>query len=336
MMRIGKRIRERIGWLRRRHALRIAVKEALDTLPTAVCYFHPSGTVKLCNRAMEALFRTITGRDLQSFGELQKALAHCNSASGIVRDGNVYLFPDGRAWQYSAGEVRTADGSTYTEAVFSDVTALYQKRQELQKQSVELKKMYRELQKLSENARKAAAEQEILNLKSRLHDQMNMGAAAIRQILRQHTASAENAAAVTQFRRAIQILQEESAPPEDDFAEFVRDAAVSGIQVRITGNLPASEPIMGLLLPVLREACVNAARHADATVLAVSAEQRPDAVIVRITNDGRPPAGEVVPRGGLADGMQRITEAGGRMEIRSQPAFLLTVMLPVCTEKITE
>ena len=89
MMRIGKRIRERIGWLRRRHALRIAVKEALDTLPTAVCYFHPSGTVKLCNRAMEDLFRTITGRDLQSFGELQKALAHCNSASGIVRDGNV-------------------------------------------------------------------------------------------------------------------------------------------------------------------------------------------------------------------------------------------------------
>ncbi len=319
--------------LRDRYELRTAVKEALDTLPTAVCYFNPSGTVKLCNTVMYDLFRKIAQSDLQSFDELKEALDGCDKSTGIVRDGNVFLFPDGRAWQYSAEKVKTADGKVYTEAVFSDVTELYEKRQELKRQSRELKKMYRELKILSENVQEAAREQEILNMKSRLHDQMNMGVAAIRQVLRQNTTSEENAAAITQFRRATQVLQEENAYPQDDLTEFIRDAAVSGIQVKITGNLPETEETLHLLLPVMREACVNAARHADATMLYVAVEQSRDAVTLRMTNDGKPPEEEITPRGGLVDLGKVIAEAGGRMEFRSQPAFTLTVTLPVCEQK---
>lgn len=310
-MRMGK-IAER---LRDRYELRTAVKEALDTLPTAVCYFNLSGTIKLCNTLMYDLFRKIAQSDLQSFGELKEALDGCDKSTGIVRDGNVFLFPDGKAWQYSAEEVKIADGKVYTEAVFSNVTELYEKRQELKRQSRELKKMYQELKILSENVQEAAREQEILNMKSRLHDQMNMGVAAIRQVLRQNTTSEEN------------------AYPQDDVTEFIRDAAVSGIQVKITGDLPETESTLHLLLPIMREACVNAARHADATMLCVAVEQSPDTVTLRMTNDGRQPEGEITPRGGLVDLDKVIREAGGRIEFRSQPAFALTVTLPVCKQK---
>lgn len=54
-MNVGKIARR----LKEKYELRVAVKEALDTLPTAVCYFTPSGTVKLCNTAMYDLFRKI-------------------------------------------------------------------------------------------------------------------------------------------------------------------------------------------------------------------------------------------------------------------------------------
>ena len=321
------------GRLKDKYALRTAVKEALDTLPAAVCYFNPSGTVKLCNTVMYDLFRKIAQSDLQSFNELKEALDGCDKSTGIVRDGNVFLFPDGRAWQYSAEEVRTADGKVYTETVFSDVTELYEKRRELKQQSGELKKMYQELKNLSENVQEAAREQEILNLKSRLHDQMNMGVAAIRQMLRQNSISEENAAAVVQFRRAIQVLQEENAYSQDDVAEFIRDAAVSGIQVKITGDLPKSEEVLHLLLPVMREACVNAARHANAARLYVTAEQSMDAVTLRMTNDGRQPEEEITPRGGLIDLGRMIARAGGRINFQSQPVFALTVTLPVPKQK---
>lgn len=319
--------------LKDRYELRVAVKEALDTLPAAVCYFTPSGTVKLCNRAMYALFRRITQSDLQSFYELKEALEGCDQSTGIIREGNVFLFPDGKAWQYSAEEVKTTDGKVYIEAVFSDVTELHEKRQELKRQSRELKKMYRELKLLSENVQEATREQEILNMKSRLHDQMNMGVAAIRQMLRQNTTSEENAAAVTQFRRAIQVLQEENAYPQDDVTEFMRDAAVSGMEVKITGKLPEKEELIHLLLPVMREACVNAARHADAATLYIRAEQSGDAVTLRMTNDGKQPKGEIMPRGGLADLEKMLAEAGGTMQIQSQPVFMLTVTLPVGRQK---
>lgn len=326
-------LKELAGRIKKKHALRWAVKEALDTLPSAVCYFTAVGNVKLCNTAMYDLIRKITQNDLQTLDELNEALDSCNQNTGVIREGNLFLFPDGHAWQYSVDKVTAADGRIYTEAVLSDVTELYEKRQKLQRQSRELKKMYRELKILSANVLEMTREEEILNLKSRLHDQMNMGVAAIRQILRQNTTSEENAAAIAQFRRAIQVLQEENAYPQDDIAEFIRDAEVSGIRVEITGDFPEEKEVLHLLLPVLREACVNAARHADASVLYITAERKSNAMRLLLTNDGRQPQQEVIPRGGLVDLGRMLAEAGGKIEIQSQPQFLLTVTLPIGTEK---
>ena len=326
-------LKELAGRIKKKHALRWAVKEALDTLPSAVCYFTAAGNVKLCNTAMYDLIRKITQNDLQTLDELNEALDSCNQNTGVIREGNLFLFPDGHAWQYSVDKVTAADGRIYTEAVLSDVTELYEKRQKLQRQLRELKKMYRELKILSANVLEMTREEEILNLKSRLHDQMNMGVAAIRQILRQNTTSEENAAAIAQFRRAIQVLQEENAYPQDDIAEFIRDAEVSGIKVEITGDFPEEKEVLHLLLPVLREACVNAARHADASVLYITAERKSNAMRLLLTNDGRQPQQEVIPRGGLVDLGRMLAEAGGKIEIQSQPQFLLTVTLPIGTEK---
>ena len=51
--------RKAIEKIKAKHDLRNAVKEALDTLPSAVCYFTPAGTIKLCNTAMYMLNQTV-------------------------------------------------------------------------------------------------------------------------------------------------------------------------------------------------------------------------------------------------------------------------------------
>ena len=317
---------------RRRDAYlgRNCVKQAMDLFPCAVCYFAPSGDVKLCNLQMHRLFHQLAKRELQTLNDLTQALDECGGKSGIVRLSDVrqtYLFPDGTVWRYSQGEI-TADGRTYTEALFADVTELYEKNLELHRQTAELQRIAGELRQLSENAQTLAEERETLIAKTKLHDSMGSGLLAVRRILRQKTNSLENAAAVRQFRRAVEVLQEENSSPQYDVAEFVRDAAVSGIRVEITGELPKEQELLRLILPILREACVNAARHTDATALYVAAEQTADSFVLRIRNDGRQPEGEVIPRGGLADLRKRMTGAGGRLEIQSQPVFVLTVTLP--------
>ena len=316
--------------IRHQYALRTAVKEALDTLPAAVCYFNSSGSVKLCNAVMYRLFRKMAQSDLQSYQELKSALDGCDSSTGIVRDGNVFLFPDGSVWKYSEAPVKTEYGEIYIETVFSNVTELYERRQELKRQSKELKKMYEELKNLSDHMKEAAREQEILNMKSRLHDQMNLGVTAIRQMLRSGTASSENSAAVVQFRRAIQVLQEENSCPQEGLTEFIHDAAVSGIHVKITGQMPKERETLELFLKIMREACVNAARHADATKLFVEVERGQGWHMLRVTNDGRPPEEATAPRGGLADLERLVVKEDGRMEICWHPSFVLTVRLPDC------
>lgn len=311
------------------HLGRNCVKQAMDMFPCAVCYFAPSGDIKLCNLQMHRLFHRLAQKELQTLDDLTQALGECDEKSGIIRLSEVrqtYLFPDGKVWRYSQNEV-AANGKTYTEALFADVTELYEKNLELHRQTAQLQKIAEELRQLSANAQTLAEERETLVAKSKLHDLMGSGLLAIRQILRQKTTSEENTAAVAQFRRAVGILQEENIRPQYDIAEFIRDAAVSGIRVEITGELPKEERLR-LILPLLREACVNAARHADATELYAAAEQTADAYILRIKNNGRQPEAEVVPRGGLADFGKRIEEAGGSMEIQSRPVFMLKVTLP--------
>ena len=337
---IGYLIYEAIMRYRKRdaHLSRNCVKQAMDLFPCAVCYFAPSGEVKLCNLQMHRLFHRLAQKELQNLDDLTQTLGGCDDKSGVILLSDVrqtYLFPDGTVWRYAQSEI-VAKGVTYTEALFSDVTELYEKNLELHRQTAQLQTIAQEPKRLSDNVQTLAEERETLVVKSKLHDLMGSGLLAIRQILRQKTTSAENAAAVMQFRRAVGILQAENVRPQYDAAAFIRDAALSGIRVEITGALPKEKRLLRLLLPMLREACVNAARHADATTLYVAALQTERAVTLRITNDGNPPAGEVVPRGGLAVFGRRIAAAGGRMEIRSQPAFMLTVTLPTETQENRE
>ena len=313
------------------HLGRNCIKQAMDRFPCAVCYFSPSGDVKLCNLQMHRLFHRLAQKELQTLADLTQALGDCDERSGIIRLSDVrqtYLFPDGKVWRYAQSEI-TANGKVYTEALFADVTELYEKNLELHRQTAQLQKISGELKQLSENVQTLAEERETLTAKTKLHDSMGSGLLAVRRILQQKTDSTENDAAVMQFRRAVAVLQEENSSPQYDVTEFIRNAAVSGIRVDITGELPKEKAPLRLILPILREACVNAARHADATALYVAAEQTAGAYVLRIQNDGRQPEDEVVPRGGLADLGKRMAEVGGSMDIQSQPDFVLTVTLPM-------
>lgn len=64
---------------------RDSVKQAFDLLPSGICYFSPSGAVKLCNMQMHRLFRTLAQSDLQTLDELNDALENCDSCSDIIR-----------------------------------------------------------------------------------------------------------------------------------------------------------------------------------------------------------------------------------------------------------
>ena len=221
---------------------RDSVKQALDMLPSGICYFTPSGSVKLCNRQMDSLFRTIAQSDLQTLAELQDALSDCDACSGIIcfsKERQTYLFPDGKAWRYRQTEVKDSDGALYTEAVFSDITELYNKNLELKAQIKRLKSISRELKWLSDNALILTREKEVLSAKTKLHDDMGAGLIAIRHILN-NNGTQEAATAVDVFRRAVSAIKYDNAYPRghSELDRFLQDAEAIGIKVDLSGELP--------------------------------------------------------------------------------------------------
>ena len=319
--------------LRRQALGRDSIKQALDMLPSGICYFAPSGRVKLCNRQMNSLFHTISQGDLQTLAELQDALSDCDACSGVIRlswERQTYLFPDGKAWRYRQSEVKASDGATYTEAVFSDITELYNKNLELKAQIKRLNAISRELKWLSDNALILTREKEVLSAKTKLHDDMGAGLIAIRHILH-HNRTEEEANAMDLFRQAVSAIKYDNAYPRgrSELDRFLHDAEAIGIKVNLSGDLPEQEELRHVMILAMRECLTNSVRHAGATTIHITAEKKGDSVSVKITNDGRSPETEVVPKGGLHNLYRHIIDFGGTMEIQSKPSFALTVVLPV-------
>ena len=312
---------------------RDSIKQALDMLPSGICYFTPSGSVKLCNRQMHSLFRTIAQSDIQTLAELQDALSGCDACSGVIclsKEMQTYLFPDGKAWRYRQTGVKASDGAWFTEAVFSDVTELYQKSLELKAQIKQLNAISRELKWLSDNALILTREKEVLSAKTKLHDDMGAGLIAIRHILH-HNRTEEEANAMDLFRQAVSAIKYDNAYPRgrSELDRFLHDAEAIGIKVNLSGDLPEQEELRHVMILAMRECLTNSVRHAGATTIHITAEKKGDSVSVKITNDGRSPETEVVPKGGLHNLYRHIIDFGGTMEIQSKPSFALTVVLPV-------
>ena len=303
-----------------------SVKEALDNLPSGVCFFDKNGTVTLCNHQMYRVFFALTGRDLQSLPELQELLA---------RDPEVFLLEDGHAWRFARERITTRDGTAYTQVTASDVTELYRRQKELEEDNQKLEEDAERIRRLSANIISLIREEEILSMKMRVHDDIGRSVIATRQFLRQGKPMEE--LDLTEWRNAVRLLKHENEQPEeqDAVAELMNAAFGIGIRVSFDGTFPENGAVKELFLSVIRECMTNAVRHAGAKELYVRFAGSGHTASVSVTNSGAVPNGEIVEGGGLTSLRILVKKSGGTMEVKTVPGFELTATVPVGEEKTT-
>ncbi len=307
-----------------RRGLNHSVKEAFDHLPIGVCFFDKSGTVTLCNYQMHRVFFRLTGRDLQSLPELQELLA-----SGP----DVFWLDEGYVWRFSEERITTQDGTAYTQVTASDVTELYLRKKELEDDNEKLKADAERIRRLSANILSLIREEEILNMKMRVHDDIGRSVIATRQFLQQGKPMSE--LNLTAWKKAVRLLKHENEQPEeqDAVAELVSGAFGLGIRVSFDGAFPEDAAVKTLFLSVIRECMTNAVRHAGAKALFVHLECGDGTACVRVTNSGAVPRGEIVEGGGLTSLRILVQKCGGMMEVKTVPGFEVTVSVPISKEE---
>lgn len=189
--------------------------------------------------------------------------------------------------------------------------------------------MNRELRRLSENVQEMTREKEILEFKTRLHDEMGYGLTAVRQCLLQRKDPAELGASLEQMNKAVQLFRKDSETPpeENEWDVFVEDAAQLGVTVALQGPMPRQR--QQLLLTIARECITNAVRYAGANRLEITITPQGGGQRWQFENDGPPPADPAItPGGGLTAIQRRVMQAGGTMEVQARPRYRLCVNLP--------
>ena len=96
-----------------------------------------------------------------------------------------------------------------------------------------------------------------------------------------------------------------------------------GVTVDINGDLPEQASARTILAHAIQECAANTVKHAGGDRLNVTLSENE----IVITNNGKPPKGEIAESGGLLSLRRSVEEAGGTMTVQSQPEFILSIQL---------
>ena len=320
--------RERIG--------RASIKESLDNLPSGICFADQSGLVILSNRQMYRLCYTLMGVDLQHISELLDALEKPQAGiQSVGADTNVYRFPEGKVWKFTQSSITDADGNAYTQVLAVDVTALYEKGDELEQENRRLEEVNARARNLYAQLDDIVREEENFAVKTHVHDEMGELLGLTRNMLTQRELPPERLKAlgkrwehIGDTLGAVGKQDGDAFDSDKTLAELTEGIAGIGVALHVRGEFPQKSGAAYLLTAAVRECAINTVRHAKGSEMTVELTKTPHSLIAAITNDGLAPAGEVVEGGGLSALRRRIEGTGGAMQVESTPRFRLVITLP--------
>lgn len=323
-------------WFRRERIGRASIKESLDNLPSGICFADQSGLVILSNRQMYRLCYTLMGMDLQHISELLDALEKPQAGiQSVGADTNVYRFPEGKVWKFTQSSITDADGNAYTQVLAVDVTALYEKGDELEQENRRLEEVNARARNLYAQLDDIVREEENFAVKTHVHDEMGELLGQTRNMLTQRELPPERLKAlgkrwehIGDTLGAVGKQDGDAFDSDKTLAELTERIAGIGVALHVRGEFPQKSGAAYLLTAAVRECAINTARHAKGSEMTVELTKTPHSLIAAITNDGMAPAGEVVEGGGLSALRRRIEGTGGAMQVESTPRFRLVITLP--------
>lgn len=322
-----------------KRSLRRAIKESMDNLPSGICFADSNGVIVLCNRQMHRLCHALMDHDLQGLNELRSALkAPVTGVTPVDSDTNSVQFRDGTVWSFRESEITDATGKRYIQVQALDVTALYEKRIELEQENRTLQETNQRAKRLYAELDRTVREEETFAMKMRVHDDVGMCLLTSRRALEENAPLAELREAGKIWKRVLdRTVSKYDAVPREQPAQVSAGAALQelltsaegiGVRIHLDGDLPKESASAYLLITAMRECATNIVRHAGGSEMTVRLWTDNNGTTARITNNGMRPQGKIVEGGGLSGLRRRVESAGGTMRVESRPEFALTVTLP--------
>ena len=314
------------GMLRQRRQNReqispASVRQALDNLESGICFADTEGRIILINRTMGGLISGISGAYPQTLGEIDAAL------ESVGADGDGFYDVGGAIWRFHSDTLSGKGVNGYTQVTAQDITELYNANEKLRQNNERLRQTNEKTQLMYESLADRIREQETLNLKIRVHNDIGRSLIELSEIIEGKT-EADTEAQLAALQNAVGYFSDSGGASLDSFEKSQERARRMNVELIVNGVRPAGRHETELIVTACDECVTNCKTHADGKTVFAEITDKGDAHCVRITNDGAVPTGKVREGGGLTSLRRKIEAAGGTMTVLHEPEFALIITIP--------
>ncbi len=240
------------------------------------------------------------------------------------------MLPDGSgSWRIHSEEL-TLDGDPYIQLTASDITRQSEIIKELEGKNKKLRDIQMRLDLYNRQAEQIIIAQELLTARMAVHNELGNMLLECRHYLND-PASIDEEMLLQALKNTNKYLLNEYEGDDterDPLAEALEMADAIGVEVSISGRIPAEGTGRRILSSAIIECATNTVKHAEGNLLLVDVRRNENLQSFVLQNNGNPPAGTIRESGGLGSLRKLVEKENGSMTIDSLPGFQLTIALP--------
>jgi len=305
----------------------LSVKQAMDSLSNAVLFYGKSGHILLLNSKMQELMLETAGRVIYN-GKLY--LETVVAVSAEHRDADSYLLRlSDSVWLFTVCKIALGR-KTVTRIIASDVTEQDKATLLLMAMHNELELRREKLKALVESIESTCRSEELLRVKTVIHDEQNKKMIPLLQYLRYK--ELPDSETFDSLRAEILRGMQKSGDDNKTDPKVMLDAIINqyfrmGVKICLVGSLPPEREISEALMQILLESVANAVRHGYAREVDAVITDDSRLVTMQVTDNSTLPPREIIEGSGIAGMRRRAERLGGSLEIFTVPRITLLVRI---------
>lgn len=234
-----------------------------------------------------------------------------------------------KVWRFYKLE-HIEDGKTYIEIYALDTTLLYQTLLDIERDTIALKNQRQSLKLLIKNLFETHKQEEVLNYKIKIHNYLGEA------ILQSKTVIQENKPIDIQLERWELLLNSLNNSFSDHgdksnyeaLEDLIQAGKDIGCRLHIKGNYPYDKTYAYTFYEIIREAMINAKKHADAKNVYVNIERPDHTTKMMIYNDGSLLDDTLELKGGLKQMKEEVEKNWGTIDFYPQENFTILIRFP--------
>lgn len=302
---------------------RLSLKEAIDTLPTALLFYGENGMVYLANHKMQSIANKFTGSDIFNGNDFLSSVrnkALYENTETLSDDPLVIKDRSGVIWQFSEGLLL----NNIHMLTATDITELWIAGEKLKQGNEQLERLNDRLKNYQDEIQLLVKEDELLNAKIRVHDDLGQVLLSTRKYISDGSPEDKKADIIKQWKNVIWSLENVDGlqVKSNPLDELQKACGHLGIRLNIKGIIPENDSFLHLLLSAARECLTNAA-HAGADIFEIEINDTKYETTAIFRNNGIEPEYPIKEGGGISSLRQLVMKNGANIELADSSPFYL-------------